>query len=111
MTDKEIIKAFEEKVNLISTMTSVYLDEVEGLNLYETMNNTLDLINRQQKQLDNYSHNVRNLTKESLEFMKTIKKQQEEIEIHQADSRRLVSAYKQCAYERDVLLEMVGEDK
>ena len=64
-----------------------------------------NLINRQQHQLDNYSHNVRTLTKESLEFMKTIKKQQEEIEIYEADCRRLVNSYKQCAYERDVLLE------
>lgn len=44
----------------------------------------------------------RQLVKDALDL---IKRQQEEIETYQADHRRLVKAYKQCAYERDVLLE------
>ena len=49
MTDKEIIRAYEDKVNLIGSMTSVYLDGKDGLDLYEVMSNALDLINRQNK--------------------------------------------------------------
>lgn len=41
---------------------------------------SLDLINRQQKQLENYSHNVRNMSKDFIDQQKIIQEQQAEIE-------------------------------
>jgi hypothetical protein len=52
MTDNEIIKAFEDKVSLIGSMTSVYLDEKDGLDLYEVMTSILDLVNRQNAEIE-----------------------------------------------------------
>lgn len=58
MTDAEIIKAYEDKVDLIASMTSVYLDEEDGFNLYEVMKNTLDLINRQKAEIERLTINM-----------------------------------------------------
>ena len=52
MTDNEIIKAFEDKVSLIGSMTSVYLDEKDGFDLYEVTTSILDLINRQKAEIE-----------------------------------------------------------
>ncbi len=51
MSDNEIIKAYEDKVNLIGSMTSVYLDGEDGFDLYEVMLNSLDLVNRQKEEI------------------------------------------------------------
>ena len=47
LTDNEVIEAFEVKVNLIGSMTSVYLDENEGQALYDAMDDARLLIKRQ----------------------------------------------------------------
>ena len=52
LTDNEIIKDFTEKTELIGSMSSVYLDEDKGLELYEAMRNALILINRLQAEND-----------------------------------------------------------
>lgn len=51
-TDNEIIKVFEEKVNLIGSMEDVYLNENEGYALYCAMNDILELINNQQSEIE-----------------------------------------------------------
>lgn len=48
MNDNEIIQVFKEKVDFLASVTSVYLDENEGLALYQAGLSALDLINRQQ---------------------------------------------------------------
>lgn len=52
LTDKEIVKDFTEKTELIGSMSSVYLDEDKGLKLYMAMQNILILINRLQNEKD-----------------------------------------------------------
>ena len=46
----------------------------------KTVKDSLDLINRQQFQLDNYSHNVRTMAKDFLKTQEIISQQQAEIE-------------------------------
>lgn len=58
MTDNEIITAYEDKVNLIGSMTGVYLEEEGGLDLYEVMLNVLDLINRQKEEINALNGNT-----------------------------------------------------
>lgn len=83
MTDEQIKKALE-----VCSMTNMTL---ECKNCpYNTFNvrycsiklceDALDLINRQQHQLDNYSHNVRNMAKDFIDQQKIIQEQRAEIE-------------------------------
>lgn len=76
ITDSEIVKAYEDKVNLIGSMTSVYLDEEDGLDLYEVMSNALDLINRLQAEKEELVGNIDKLKAElfnKTEQLKTAK--------------------------------------
>ena len=52
MNDNEIIQVFKEKVDFLASVTSVYLDENEGLALYQAAHSALDLINRQQAEIE-----------------------------------------------------------
>lgn len=85
MTDKEIIKALKEHYKTVEKGYTDYLayggksDEHEEKYI-DLLSGVLDLINRQQKQLDNYSHNVRNMIKDFNEQYKIIKQQQAENE-------------------------------
>ena len=80
MTDKEIIKAFECCVS--PGCDNCPYDKYEQLEPCHQilMKDALDLINRQKFQLDNYSHNVRNMSKDFIEQQRVIYRQQAEIE-------------------------------
>ena len=70
MTDKEIIQALED-----------WMKNFDGKAVdFITLNSALDLIKRQKFQLDNYSHNVRNMSKDFVEQQRVIYRQQAEIE-------------------------------
>lgn len=58
MTDNEIIEAYENKVNLIGSMSDVYLDEKYGFDLYDVMTNTLDFINRLQAEIERLQNTI-----------------------------------------------------
>ena len=82
MTDKEIIQALEycsenceENCNKCPYQRNCVSADKDYL-----VRDALDLINRQQTQLDNYSHNVRNMIKDFNEQYKIIKQQQAENE-------------------------------
>ena len=80
MTDKEVIKALECCVT--PGCDNCPYDKYEQLEPCHQilMKDALDLIKRQQEQLNNYSHNVRNMIKDFNEQYKIIKQQQAEIE-------------------------------
>lgn len=73
MSDKELINSIKEYVDW------AYDTNIAKLT-YDEINNFYDLVMRQQKQLDNYSHNVRNMSKDFIEQQKIINRQQAEIE-------------------------------
>lgn len=73
MTDEEIIKAYEDKVNLIGSMTSVYFDEKDGLDLYEVMSKTLDLINQQKAEIDKLKIEICALSEKRITFPERLK--------------------------------------
>jgi chromosome segregation ATPase len=52
MTDNEIIQNFKERVDFLSSVTSVYLDEDEGLALYQAAHSALELINRKCSEIE-----------------------------------------------------------
>lgn len=64
MTDNEIIKTYKDKVNLIGSMTSVYLDEEDGFDLYTVMLNVLDLINRKESNIEGLTNAVKYLNEQ-----------------------------------------------
>ena len=78
MTDKEIIKALElKKYGGHSCVKCKYGSTkgedrcgIKGCNITR---NALDLINRQQAEIDNYSHNIKQLTEENMHLHATIK--------------------------------------
>ena len=63
MTDAEIIKAYEDKVNLIASMTSVYLDEEDGFDLYTVMSNALDLVKRKDAEIERLEKEQKTIAK------------------------------------------------
>ena len=87
MTDKEIIKALKCCIKPTSDCDNCpyygYDDDLQCFDM--SKRDVLDLINRQQFQLDNYSHNVRNMTKDFNEQYKIIKQQQAEIQALRED--------------------------
>ena len=73
MSDKELINSIKEYVDW------AYDTNIAKLT-YDEINDFYDLVMRQQKQLDNYSHNVRNMSKDFIAQQKIIQEQQAEIE-------------------------------
>lgn len=51
ISDADIIKAFEEQINLIGSMRGVYLDDDGGQALYDAMDDARILINRQKAEI------------------------------------------------------------
>ena len=117
MTDNDIIKTYEDKVNLIGSMTSVYLDEEDGLDLYEVMSNTLDLINRKKAEIENCYEFIERLKEARNIWDDKCKKKQTEIEflqssknLHEAEFESLKTElelakafHKEAVAERDLL--------
>ena len=139
MTDKEIIKGLE------CCLTEIKIPFEDELPCKECpyaqkpcrqlMKDAHNLIKQQQTQLDNYSHNVRNLTTDFIEQQRVIYRQQAEIERLTTIAKKMHSwiftnsydeekAYAECGLtdEENALLgycgkivfeskEMVGEGK
>ena len=81
MTDKEIIKALECCIKPTSDCDNCPLDVRDDDNCFDrAKQGALNIINRQQVELNNYSHNVRNMSKDFIEQQKIIQEQQAEIE-------------------------------
>ena len=97
LTDKEIVKDFTEKTELIGSMSSVYLDEDKGLELYMAMRNILDLINRLQAENERLRNDLAISKKETKRYKGSYK-------TANAENEKLKNAYQQCAYEREVFL-------
>ncbi len=77
---------------------------------FEIVESDIDnLINRQQKQLDNYSHNVRNMAKDFNEQQKIICRHQAEIERQRADKIRLIEHFEER--EKEVVKEFAEQVK
>lgn len=64
LTDNEVIEAFEVQVNLIGSMTSVYLDENEGQALYDAMDDARLLIKRQKANAEGLTNAVKFLNEQ-----------------------------------------------
>ncbi len=58
MTDNDIIKAFEEQINLIGSMRGVYLDDDGGQALYDAMDDARILINRQKAEIERLNNEL-----------------------------------------------------
>lgn len=76
MTDKEIIKALECCISAGSCCVCGYTKMCDGTTIHQF---ALDLINRQQHQLENYSHNVRTMTKDVYKYLKALEEANAEI--------------------------------
>lgn len=110
MTDKEIIQALEccgESSWIFDCEGCPCYDKKEDIQTSECqeriMKNALDLINRQHKQLDNYSHNVRNMSKDFLVQRKIIQEQRAEIESLNIRLRKERHQYEDVARMYDVI--------
>ena len=95
MTDKEVIKALECCVT--PGCDNCPYDKYEQLEPCHQilMKDALDLIKRQQEQLNNYSHNVRTMAKDFIEQQKIIYRQQAEINRQKAEIEKLQLSRKQ----------------
>ena len=103
ITDTEIIKALECCIKLNAEPNNFEIckkdcpykfnccDREKGTSIEKDI---LDLINRQRKQLDNYSHNVKNMSKDFIKQQKLIFQQQEEIKKLKAESATAEDVYK-----------------
>lgn len=138
LTDNVIVKDFTEKTELIGAMTSVYLDEDDGLKLYMTMRNIFDLINRLQADCENYKKIAEHQQSVAMDRGFEIKRLKEKVESLQAENKsqsimikmlngsiedyknsyinqkaeieRLKNAYKQVAWERDIFAEDMKQE-
>lgn len=81
-SDEQIIGWLECCVNAESCLECAFTKMCDGKTINQL---TLDLINRQQKQLDNYSHNVMNMSKDFLVQQKIIQEQRAEIQTLRED--------------------------
>ena len=79
MTDKEIIQALECCNTEYDDYQCPHCPMLHKGCKKELVQQSLDLINRQKFQLDNYSHNVRNMSKDFLVQQKIIQEQRAEI--------------------------------
>ncbi len=137
LSDNEIIKDFEEKVNFIGSMEDVYLNENQGYALYCAMNNILDFINRQkaevsvlrklldkaETEMNNQSENIKKLTEDYYSIQSTLAKmstgvQQAKAEAIKAFAERLKQRFYACpevndyvanVYIDNLVKEMVGD--
>lgn len=111
MSDQEIIRALE----CIASEENVLCDSCPNKKFYllechrQGAKNALDLINRQQAELDNYSHNIKNLTESNMQLHKEIEdvriavksyKGKYESAVETARELKLVIAEKQAEIER-----------
>jgi rRNA-processing protein FCF1 len=97
MTDIDIVKALEccNKPVGKNSCEDCPFHHSQGRCTENMLTNALDLINRQQFQLDNYSHNVRNMSKDFLVQQKIIQEQQAEINRQKAEIEKLQLSRKQ----------------
>lgn len=72
MTDKDIIKALGVCHITCGCSECAYTECPDGC-VEELMKDALDLINRQQAEIENYSHNNEKLVVENLQMIKSIK--------------------------------------
>ena len=92
MTDNHIAddgKKDKEIINFIKEYVDWAYDTNIAKLTYDEINDFYDLVMRQQKQLENYSHNVRNMSKDFIDQQKIIQEQQAEIERLKADAKRV----------------------
>ena len=108
LTDKEVVKDFTEKTELIGSMSSVYLDEDKGLELYEAMRNILILINRLQADCENYKQVTENQQKITLDRGFEIKELKAEVERLKKENDDLKNGYFQKRYKTVEHLELMG---
>ncbi len=115
MTDKDIIKALDDadvflrnRANAKPAPLNEYDIEIL-LDIAKICDEAVNIINRQQTQLDNYSHNVRTMTKDVYKYLKALEEANAEIE----RLKKTVDIHKGIAedwkYEAKKLKEMVGE--
>ena len=97
LTDKEVVKAFTEKTELIGSMSSVYLDEDKGLELYMAMRNILDLINHLQAEKEALINGQETLQKYIAE--------------QKAENERLKEKAEKCFYCTEQANKKIGEIK
>lgn len=115
MTDKDIIKALKVCAKNETPFCCGECELGENNSSCDCVDRllklSLDLINRQQKQLDNYSHNVRNMAKDFIEQQKIIQEQQAEIERLEEAVEIHKGIAEDWKYEAKKLKEMVGEQE
>ena len=90
LTDSEIVKDFTEKTELIGSMSSVYLDEDEGLELYEAMRNVLILINRQKADIKRLNNELDIMSDEHLDIL------ERNLDILERLQTAKTESYKEC---------------
>ena len=93
LTDSEIVKDFTEKTELIGSMSSIYLDEDKGLELYEAMRNILILINRLQAEKEVLKARIGVYETCNARKDEAIKHLESEIKRLQAENERLKKEY------------------
>ena len=101
LTDKEIKKALEWCEQFTDNLVMANIDTKKrtlGLQAMQTCKNSLDLINRLQADYENYKQIAENQQSVTMDRGFEIKKLQ-------AENERLRNAYKQCAWERDMVME------
>ena len=106
LTDSEVVKALKELLKELKGKKQLIVTEQGVKNLCYGLQNFLDLINRQDEEInrlqaenENYSKNNRQMTSDILKLYK-------ELEQAKAENQRLKNAYKQCAWERDAYIEI-----
>lgn len=107
MTDNEIIQSFKERVDFLSSVTSVYLDEDEGLALYQAAHSALELINRKCSEIEaltartaKQEATIDRLENEKALLQGEVADAQAEIERLQADNKTLENVIKNTFHEK-----------
>ena len=107
MKDNEIIQSFKERVDFLSSVTSVYLDEDEGLALYQAAHSALELINRKCSEIEaltartaKQEATIDRLKNENAFLQGEVSDAQTEIERLQADNKTLENVIKNTFLEK-----------